>query len=245
VEEAHKGTRGGPADAPPPQDRTSYRLVDLSHPIRAGMVTLPGLPGPEITPHLSREASKQVYTEGTTFEIGRISMVANTGTYVDAPHHRFADGFDLAGFDLSALADLPVVVVRLRDAPAGGVGPETLAAYDVRGRAVLIETGDSDRFGTMDYVVDASFLTRAGAQWLVEQGAALVGIDAANVDDMTDGTRPAHTLLLQAEIPVVEHLTNLADVPPTGATFFAVPPKVEGFGTFPVRAFVRVPADGR
>ena len=242
VEEAHKGTRGGPADLPSAQDLGSYRLVDLSHPIRAGMVTLPGLPGPEITPHLSREASEQVYTEGTTFEIGRISMVANTGTYVDAPNHRFADGFDLAGFPLAALAELPVVVVRLRDAAAGGVGPETLAAYDVRGRAVLVETGDSDRFGTPDYVVDASYFTRDAAEWLVANGAALVGIDAANVDDMSDGTRPAHTLLLRAEIPVVEHLTNLAEVPPSGATFFAVPPKVEGFGTFPVRAFARVPS---
>lgn len=239
VEEAHKGTRGGPADGA--GDASAYRLVDLSHPIRAGMVTLPGLPGPEITAHLSREASEQVYTEGTTFEIGRISMVANTGTYVDAPHHRFEAGFDLAGFPLTSLADLPAVVVRLRDAPAGGVGPETLAAYDVEGRAVLIETGDSDRFGTPEYVVDASYLTRAGAEWLVAHDAALVGIDAANIDDMTDGTRPAHTLLLQAEIPIVEHLTDLAEVPPTGARFFAVPPKVEDLGTFPVRAFVRVP----
>ena len=245
VEEAHKGTRGGPADrgdAYAGGDGPAYRLVDLSHSIRAGMVTLPGLPGPEITPHLSREASRQVYTEGTTFEIGRITMVANTGTYVDAPHHRFADGFDLAGFDVEALADLPAVVVRLRDAPAGGVGIEALAAYDVRGKAVLIETGDSDWFGTPAYVQDASFVTREAAAWLVEQGVRLVGIDAANIDDMTDGTRPAHTLLLQAEIPIVEHLTGLDAVRPTGARFFAVPPKVEGFGTFPVRAFARVPS---
>jgi kynurenine formamidase len=244
VEEAHKGTRGGPSGEST-QDSASYRFVDLSHTIRAGLVTLPGLPGPEITPHLTREASQQVYAEGTTFEIGRITMVANTGTYVDAPHHRFADGFDLSGFDLASLADLPAVVVRLRDAPAGGIGPETLAAYDVQGRAVLVETGDSDRFGTPQYVDNASFLTRDAATWLVDQDAALVGIDAANVDDMTDGTRPAHSLLLEAEIPIVEHLTNLAAVPPSGATFFAVPPKVEGFGTFPVRAFARVPIDGR
>jgi arylformamidase len=243
VEEAHKGTRGGPAGQAlgAGQDASVYRLVDLSHSIRAGMVTLPGLPGPEITAHLSREASKQVYAEGTTFEIGRITMIANTGTYVDAPHHRFEDGFDLAGFDLSTLADLPAVVVKLRDAPSGGVGVEALAAYDVRDRAVLIETGDSDRFGTPEYVQDASFLTREAAAWLVQQGPRLVGIDAANIDDMTDGTRPAHTLLLQAEIPIVEHLTGLDQVPPTGARFFAVPPKVEGFGTFPVRAFARVP----
>lgn len=241
VEERHKGTRGGPADTADAAG-SSRRLVDLSHPIEAGMVTLPGLPGPEITPHLTREASESHYAPGTSFEIGRISMVANTGTYVDSPHHRFADGDDLAGLDLAALADVPALVVRLRDAPPGGVDAETLAAYDVRGRAVLIETGDSDRFGTPEYVEKASFLTRAGAAWLVEQGARLVGIDAANIDDMTDGTRPAHTLLLRAGIPIVEHLTGLDVVPPTGARVFAVPPKVVGFGTFPVRAFALVPA---
>lgn len=223
---------------------TDYRgrLVDLSHPITAGMVTLPGLPGPEITTHLSREASKALYAPGTTFEIGRITMVANTGTYVDAPHHRFADGVDLSGLPLESLADVPAVVVRLRDETAGGIGVEALAAYDVEGHAVLIETGDSDRFGTPAYVEEASFLTRAGAAWLVEQRARLVGIDAANIDDMTDGTRPAHTLLLEAGIPIVEHLTGLTAVPAAGARFFAVPPKVVGFGTFPVRAFATVPA---
>ena len=239
VEEPHKGTRGGPADMAAGPGRAS-RLVDLSHPIRDGMVTLPGLPGPEITQHLTREASESHYAPGTTFEIGRISMVANTGTYVDSPHHRHADGVDLSGLELAALADVPALVVRLRDTARGGVDVGTLAAYDVRGQAVLIETGDSDRFGTPEYVEKASFLTRAGAEWLVERGARLVGIDAANIDDMTDGTRPAHTVLLRAGIPIVEHLTGLADVPPTGARFFAVPPKVVGLGTFPVRAFALV-----
>jgi kynurenine formamidase len=218
------------------------RLVDLSHPIRAGMVTLPGLPGPEITRHLTREASKAIYAPGTTFEIGRISMVANTGTYVDAPHHRFAGGVDLSGLELSSLADLPTIVVRLRDTPPGGIGVEVLAAYDVKGLAVLLETGDSDRFGYPEYVENPSFLTRDGASWLVAQGVQLVGIDAANIDDMGDGTRPAHTLLLQAGIPVVEHVTGLSEVPATGARFFAVPPKVADFGTFPVRAFALIPA---
>ena len=240
VEEAHKGTRGGPSDSARSGD--ANRLVDLSHSIRAGMITLPGLPGPEISPHLTREASQAAYTEGTTFEIGRISMVANTGTYVDAPHHRFEGGVDLSGLDLTALADVPAVVVRLRDAAAGGIGVETLSAYDVEGRAVLLETGDCDRFGTPAYVDDASFLTREAAKWLVGQGARLVGIDAANVDDMKDGTRPAHTVLLEAGIPIVEHLTGLDQVPVHGARFFAVPPKVEDFGTFPVRAFALVPA---
>lgn len=241
VEESHKGTRGGPS-AQASDDVPPHRLVDLSHSIRDGMVTLPGLPGPQITEHLTREASQALYAPGTTFEIGRISMVANTGTYVDAPVHRFAGGVDLSGLDLSDLADVPAVVVRRRDAPAGGVGVETLAAYDVRGRAVLVETGDSDRFGSPAYVQDASFVSREGAEWLVEQGARLVGIDAANVDDMTDGDRPAHTLLLEAGLPIVEHLTGLDALPPHGARFFAVPPKVVGLGTFPVRAFALVPA---
>lgn len=241
VEEAHKGTRAGPSDSTSTSGRTPRRLVDLSHPIHDGMVTLPGLPGPQISQHLTRRDSEAVYAPGTTFEIGRISMVANTGTYVDAPHHRFEGGVDLAGLELASLADVPALVVRLRDAPATGIGVETLSTFDVRGLAVLFETGDSDRFGTSGYVEDASFVTREAAGWLVEQGARLVGIDAANIDDMGDGTRPAHTLLLEAGIPVVEHLTGLAEVPVHGSRFFAVPPKVVGLGTFPVRAFASVP----
>ena len=155
------------------------------------MVTLPGLPGPEISLHLTREASKATYAEGTTFEIGRISMVANTGTYVDAPLHRFAEGDDLAGLPLEKLADLEAVVVRVAGSDVRAIDVETLLAHDVRGKAVLLHTGDAARFGTPEYVVDPSCLTRAGADWLVAQGAALVGIDAANIDDMTDGQRPA------------------------------------------------------
>ncbi len=217
------------------------RLVELSHPIRAGMVTLPGLPGPEISLHLTREASTATYAEGTTFEIGRISMVANTGTYVDAPLHRFAEGDDLAGLPLEKLADLEAVVVRVAGSDVRAIDVETLLAHDVRGKAVLLHTGDAARFGTPEYVVDPAYLTRAGADWLVAQGAALVGIDAANIDDMTDGQRPAHTQLLAAGIPIVEHLRGLEQLPPLGARFTAAPPLVEDFGTFPVRAFASVP----
>jgi kynurenine formamidase len=246
VEEQHRGTRGGPSDGPKDEAATRSRLVDLSHPIAVGMVTLPGLPGPEIAPYLTREASKANYADGTTFEIGRITMVANTGTYVDAPHHRFADGADLSALPLERLAHLPAVVVRVGGAARLGVSAEALAPYDVRGRAVLLHTGDDVRFGTPEYVLDAHFLTREAAESLVDRGALLVGIDAANIDDMTDGTRPAHTILLAAGIPVVEHLTGLADVPPSGAMFTAAPPMVRGFGTFPVRAFASIPAvDGR
>jgi kynurenine formamidase len=206
--------------------------------IEAGMVTLPNLPGPEITTYLSREESARSYAPGTTFEIGRISMVANTGTYLDSPHHRFASAADLAGLALERLADLPAVVVRCTG--SGGVSPETLAGHDVEGAAVLLHTGDDVRFGTPGYVEDASFLTREGARWLVEHGATLVGIDAANIDDMSDAERPAHTVLLGAGILVVEHLTGLGGLPVTGATFTAVPPRVAGLGTFPVRAFASV-----
>ncbi len=218
------------------------RLVELSHVIEAGMVTLPGLPAPEISMHMSREASQPSYAPGTTFEICRISMVANTGTYVDSPHHRFESGADLAEMPLERLADLPAVVVRPTATSRRGIGEEDLTGLDVTGHAVLLQTGDSVRFGTPEYVVEASYLTRGGAEWLVEQGAALVGIDAANIDDMSDCERPAHTLLLGAGIPVVEHLTGLEDVPPRGARFTAVPPRVSGLGTFPVRAFASVVA---
>lgn len=205
------------------------------------MVTLPGLPGPELSLHLTREASKANYAEGTTFEIGRISMVANTGTYVDSPIHRFADGADLSGLPLGKLADLDTVVVRVAGSPVRSIDVETLLAYDVRGKAVLLHTGDSDRFGTPEYVVDPAYLTRAGADWLIAEGAVLVGIDAANIDDMADGERPAHTQLLAAGIPIVEHLRGLDQLPPLGARFTAAAPLVEHFGTFPVRAFASVP----
>jgi arylformamidase len=221
--------------------RDGRRLVELSHVIEAGMVTLPFLPGPEITTHLSREASQASYAPGTTFEIGRISMVANTGTYVDSPYHRFEDGADLEEVGLDRLAELPAVVARLVGPARQGISAESLSPYEVAGRAVLLQTGDDARFGTPEYTLDAAFLGRDGAAWLVDRGAALVGIDAANIDDMADPTRPAHTILLRAGIPIVEHLTGLDQLPTTGATFTAVPPRVRRFATFPVRAYASVP----
>jgi arylformamidase len=229
--------------------RTQTRWVELSHVISAGMTTYPGLPGPEITPHLTREASRQVYEPGTEFAIDRVSMVGNTGTYLDSPYHRYADGADLAGLPLTSLADLPAVVVR-RGAERGvGVadlaGAVAGAGVEVAGHAVLLHTGGDTGWGTDAYATDAPFLTRAGAAWLVEHGAALVGIDAVNIDDISgDGPadRPAHSLLLAAGIPVVEHLTGLNQLPPTGARFTAAPPRFAGFGTFPVRAYASVPS---
>jgi kynurenine formamidase len=224
-------------------EQQGRRFVELSHPIRAGMITYPGLPAPTITPYLTRSDSTARYAPGTEFAMDVISMIGNTGTYLDAPWHRFAEGADLAGLPLERLVDLPAAVLRIAGTPARRVDADLLAsAGDVRGAAVLIHSGDDARFGTPEYAHDPAFLTRDGAQWLVEQGAALVGIDAVNIDDAGDGTRPAHTLLLQAGIPVVEHLTGLAQLPLRGARFTAAPPMVAEFGTFPVRAFAVLPA---
>jgi kynurenine formamidase len=235
--EPHAGTPAGPAD---PARRC---WIELSHVIAAGLTTLPDLPVPEITPHLTREASRAVYAPGTEFAIDRITMVGNTGTYLDSPFHRYEGGTDLAGLPLEKLADLPAVVVRTAGSGARTVDVDALAGLDVAGRAVLLHTGGDVHWATPRYVVDAPHLSGAGAQWLVDHGAALVGIDAANIDEMGPaGERPAHTLLLAAGIPVVEHLTGLENLPPTGARFTAAPPRVSAFGTFPVRAYASVPA---
>jgi kynurenine formamidase len=239
--EPHKGTRGGPSDRSASLPSRGGTLVELSHVIRAGMITYPGLPGPEITPHLTREASRARYAPGTEFTIGRISLVGNTGTYLDAPYHRYAGGADLAAIGLERTADLPAVVVRVTGAQQRGIDVGALAAIDVRGAAVLLHTADDARFGSPAYAEDAHFLTEAGAAWLAGQEPALVGIDAVNIDDTADGRRPAHSLLLAAGIPVVEHLTGLGRLPPSGAWFTAAPLRVEGFGTIPVRAFARLP----
>jgi kynurenine formamidase len=243
VEEPHRGSRGVDA-ASPSTGRT--RVVDLSHPIRAGLVTYPGMPAPTITPHLTREDSRARYAPGTEFAMDVIHMIGNTGTYLDSPFHRYADGSDLAGLDLSSLVGLRAEVFHLEDAwdaSRRGIRSSTLADRDVRGAAVLLHTGWDRWFGEPQYGVGAPFLTGEAAQWLIDAGAALVGIDSVNIDDTeSGGERPAHSLLLGAGVHVVEHLTNLGSLPPRGARFTAAPPAVEGFGTFPVRAFAEVPA---
>ena len=237
IEEPHKGGRGVTADA------QTRRLVELSHVITDGMITLPGWPAPRITDWLTREASKARYAPGTEFHVAQIDMIANTGTYLDSPSHRWADGPDLTGVPLDRLADLPGIVVRV---PAGtrAVDRLMLAPYEVTGRAVLLHTGWDAHFGTDRYAgPDAPHLTEDGARWLVEAGAALVGIDSINIDDMSPaaaGERPAHSTLLAAGVPIVEHLTGLAALPPDGFRFTAAPPRVAGMGTFPVRAFALV-----
>lgn len=210
-------------------------------------MTYPGLPAPVITPHLTREDSRANYAPGTEFAMDVITMIGNTGTYLDSPFHRYADGADLAGLDLATLVGLRAEVFHLTDAgDAGrrGITPEMLADRDVRGAAVLLHTGWDRHFGTPEYGIGAPFLTGEGAQWLIDAGAVLVGVDSVNIDDTSPeaaGARPAHTLLLGAGVHVVEHLTGLGELPASGALFTAAPPAVEGFGTFPVRAFAQVP----
>lgn len=210
------------------------RLVDVSHAIEDGTVTYPGLPAPIVCDYLSREASKAQYAEGTSFHIGRIDMVANTGTYVDAPFHRFEDGKDLAELPLASIADLPGIVVACDEM---AIGPERFAGKDLQGHAVLVKTGWDRHWGTPEYLSGHPFLTEAAASTLLAAGAALVGIDSLNIDDTRGGSRPVHTLLLGAEIPIVEHLCNLDDLPDQGFRFHAAPVKVRAFGTFPVRAY--------
>ncbi len=217
------------------------RLVELSHVMRAGLVTYPGLPGPQITPYLTREDSREHYSPGTEFAIDWLTMIGNTGTYLDAPYHRFGDGADLSAIPLARTVDLPAVVVRVTGTQEPGIDASALAGLDVAGKAVLLHTGDDARFGTPAYAEHRHFLTRAGAAWLAGHDPALVGIDALNIDDTDDGERPAHTLLLAAGIPVVEHLTGLEQLPAAGAWFTAVPLRIEGLGTIPVRAFARLP----
>jgi kynurenine formamidase len=172
--------------------------------------------------------------------MGKIAMVANTGTYVDAPFHRYADGADLAQLPLEHVADLDGVVVRCAGRTERAIDRDAFAGVAVRDRAVLVHTGWDRHWGTATYGVGHPFLTRAAVTALVEAGARLVGIDSLNIDDTADGTRPAHTLLLGAGIPIAEHLCGLERLPDTGFRFFAVPVKVSGMGSFPVRAFAMV-----
>jgi kynurenine formamidase len=211
-------------------------LVDLSHPIEHGMITYPGLPGPVISDFLGRDASRGHYAEGTTFHIARIRMVANTGTYVDAPFHRFAHGKDIGSLPLERLADLDGVVI---DAARAGkaLEPEIFSGRALAGKAVLIRTGWDAHWGTPRYFEGHPHLTRAAAEQLAGAGPALVGIDSLNIDDTADGVRPAHTLLLSAGIPIVEHLRNLGSLPESGFRLHCVPAPFLRMGSFPVRAY--------
>ncbi len=217
------------------------QLIDLSHEIEHGMVTYRGLPSPTISDWLTRDASTTRYAPGTTFQIGKIELLANTGTYIDAPFHRYADGRDVAGYALEAVADLTGVVVRANVGAKRAIDASRFNDQDVKGKAVLVHTGWDAHWRTDTYSGGQHpFITKDGAEFLVKAGAALVGIDSLNIDDDKDGSRPAHTILLGAGVAIVEHMTNLAALPDSGFHFFAVPPRVRGMGSFPVRAFARV-----
>ena len=215
------------------------RLIDLSHEIEDGMITYPGLPAPKIRDWLSREASNARYAPGTTFQLGMIDLLANTGTYIDAPFHRYAEGKDIAGYALEAVANLDGVVVHGADR-GRAIDADVFGGGEVRGKAVLVHTGWARYWRTERYGKGHPFLTAAAARHLVDGDAALVGIDSLNIDDDSDGTRPVHTALLAAGIPIVEHLCGLDRVPASGFRFFAVPPRVKRIGSFPVRAFALV-----
>jgi kynurenine formamidase len=220
----------------------TYDLIDVSHTIEDGMVTYKGLPPPVITDHLSREQSRSFYAPGTEFHIGKIEMVANTGTYLDSPFHRYEDGADLAGLDLSSLANLDALVVRIAGVTKREISLDAVAGLDVSAKAVLFHTGWDRHWRTERYSDGTHpFLSGDAAEYLANAGAALVGIDSYNIDDTVDNSRPAHSILLRKGIPIVEHLCGLGELPDDNFKFFAVPVKVKSFGTFPVRAFAIVP----
>jgi arylformamidase len=214
------------------------KFIDLSHEIEAGMITYRGLPGPIISDFLSREASRQNYAEGVEFQIGKIEMVANTGTYLDTPYHRYESGADLSSIDLSAISQLDGI--KLDATPVDrAIDRRLFQTVDVKNKAVLVRSGWDAHWRTEQYFEGHPFLTRDAAEFLVSEGAALVGIDSYNIDDTRDPTRPVHSILLKAGIPIVEHLRNLQSLP-RDFLFFAVPPKIKGLGSFPVRAFAAV-----
>ena len=224
--------------------KPNYQLVDVCHTIEHGMITYKGLPAPVISDHVTREQSRGYYAPGTEFQIGRIEMVANTGTYLDSPFHRYEKGTDLAGLDLNAVANLNGIVLRRTAAAERRITAASLHDLELKGKALLLHTGWDQHWRTATYSDgNHPFLTADAAQHLAEAGVALVGIDSYNIDDTADLSRPAHSILLQHGIPIVEHLCGLRELPDAGFKFFAVPVKVKGFGTFPVRAFGIVSTD--
>src|SRR5947208_15618856 len=191
-------------------------LVDLSHVVEDGMITYRGLPAPVICDFLSREKSRSLYADGTEFQIGKIEMVANTGTYLDSPFHRYAHGKDLSELPLERLANLESVVVRVDRSRGRAVGRKDLEGYELGGKAVLVRTGWDEHWRTDRYFEGHPFLSGDAAEFLVRSGATLVGIDSLNIDDTSDLARPVHSILLAAEVPVVEHLRGLTRLPDAG-----------------------------
>ncbi len=215
-------------------------FIDLSHTIEHGLVTYKGLPAPIVCDYLSREDSKRFYAEGTEFQIGKIEMVANTGTYIDCPFHRFENGKDLSEVSLACFTDLDAIVIAVPFSETLAVTEEYLKNHEIRNRAVLIHTGWDTHWNTEKYYENHPYLTEGAAEYLRDCSVKLVGIDSHNIDNTSGNTRPVHTILLGAEILIVEHLCNLYLLPEEGFTFSAVPPKFKGVGTFPVRAMAKL-----
>ncbi|GCE29055.1 hypothetical protein KDA_45390 [Dictyobacter alpinus] len=233
IEEKHKR-------APINIQAAGEKLVDLSHTIEHGLVTYKGLPAPIICDYLSREESRKQYASGTEFQIGKIEMVTNTGTYLDCPFHRYENGKDLSEVGVERLADLDGIVIRVDHKENFVLDVDSFRGKELRGRAVLVHTGWDVYWNSEQYFEHHPHLTEAAARYLVECDVKLVGIDSVNIDDTRSGERPVHTTLLGAEVLIVEHLCNLGQLPESGFTFSALPPKFKGAGTFPVRALAKV-----
>jgi arylformamidase len=216
------------------------KYIDLSHTIEDGMITYQSLPGPVISDFLSREKSRDLYSHDTEFHVALIEMVSNTGTYMDTPFHRYEGGRDLADLELSQLVDLEAITIKANDLPDKSIGISPFKGYDLTGKAVLVYTGFDKNWGTEKYFIDHPYLTKEAAEYIAEQLPVLVGIDTYNIDDVADKSRPAHTILLGKDILIIEHMCNLRELPEEGYTFTAVPQKIRGVGSFPVRAFATV-----
>ena len=214
--------------------------IDLSHTIENGTVTYKGLPAPIICDFLSREDSKGLYAGDTTFQIGKIDMVTNTGTYIDCPFHRYADGKDTSEVALERFVDLPAIKIFAPFQKSLAITAEVFKDLDLQQKAVLIHTGWDVFWNTDNYFENHPFLTEDAAEFLKQAGVLLVGIDSHNIDDTRGNARPVHSILLGAEILIVEHLCNLGSLPPADFSFTAAPPKFKGVGTFPVRAFAKI-----
>jgi len=216
-------------------------LIDLSHTIFDGLKTIKGVPGPIICDFWERESTRKNYSDGSTFQMGKIEMISNTGTYMDCPFHRYADGHDLSGLPLANCVNLPTLIIDAPHENGLAVDVSFFKNLDVHKKAILVRTGWSAFFNTEKYVTNHPFLTEDAAIFLKENGATLVGIDSHNIDDTRTTRRPVHTILLRENILIVEHLTNMATIAENKKIYFsAVPPKIIGMGTFPVRAYVKV-----
>jgi kynurenine formamidase len=236
-EEAHKRKAGTAAERP--------IYIDLSHTIENGLITYKGLPAPIICDYLSREDSKKFYDEGTSFQIGKIEMVTNTGTYIDCPFHRYEHGKDLSEVSIDSFADLEGIVIHVPHSDTLAITADHLRGREIRKRAILIHTGWDTHWNTERYYDNHPFLTQDAAEYLRDCQVKLVGIDSHNIDDTRGKNRPVHTILLGDEILIVEHLCNLSMLPNEGFTFSAIPPKFKGAGTFPVRAMATLRGGSR